>query len=517
MSASWQMVPGSERPAYATATAIRTDPAATIEVSVVLRRRAEPDASAFAGPPLTRAELAERYGAVPADVEAVRSSVVAAGCEVLSADPATRLVRVRGTAGVLGEMFGADLREAGADHPGGRRRTGPLTLPAGWSGAVVAVLGLDNRRQAEARYRRVYPRTVGTGFTPLQLATAYALPEGDGTGQTIAIIELGGGFGQADLDAYFGGLGLTSPSVVAVGVDGAANAPGRDPQGADGEVLLDIEVAGAIAPGAGQLVYFAPNTDDGFVDAITAAAHATSAPTAMSISWGQSEDVWTAQARTAMDAALADAALLGVTVTAAAGDSGSSDGTDAGAPHVDFPASSPHVLACGGTALTLDAADAVTSETVWNNGVGSGATGGGVSDAFPLPDWQANAGVSGRVGGSPGRGVPDVAAVADPQTGYRVRIDGQDAVIGGTSAVAPLWAGIVCRLAQAVGSSLGLLQPTLYAGATPGASPPGFRDITDGDNGAYTAGPGWDACTGLGVPDGAALLGVVTNSARTPD
>ncbi|MEO9138139.1 MAG: S53 family peptidase [Jatrophihabitans sp.] len=510
MSEVAKLVPGSARPALVAETANATDPAVPIEVTIVLRRRGEPTAGAFEGPPLSREELAERFGADPADVESVRAAVVAAGCEVLSADPASRLVRVRGTVGVLGPMFGADLRDGGAGQPDARRRTGSLVLPASLSGAVVGVLGLDNRRQADARYRRVFPHAVGTGFTPLQLAIAYALPAGDGTGQTIAIIELGGGFGQGDLDDYFGGLGLTPPSVTAVGVDGAANAPGQDPQGADGEVLLDIEVAGAIAPGARQFVYFAPNTDAGFVDAITQAAHATPTPTAMSISWGQSEDAWTGQARTAMDAALADAALLGVTVTSAAGDSGSSDGTDAGAPHVDFPASSPHVLACGGTSLTLDADGKVTSETVWNNGTGSGATGGGVSDAFPVPDWQANAGIPVRVGGSPGRGVPDVAAVADPQTGYRVLIDGQAAVIGGTSAVAPLWAGIVCRLAQAAGAPLGLLQPKLYAAATPGASPPGFRDITVGDNGAYSAGPGWDACTGLGVPDGAALPGVIS-------
>ena len=109
-------------------------------------------------------------------------------------------------------------------------------------------------------------------------------------------------------------------------------------------------------------------------------------------------------------------------------------------------------------------------------------------------------------GSAVGRGVPDVAGDADPATGYQVLVDGKQAVIGGTSAVAPLWAALVCRLAEAAGQRFGLLQPLLYAGVSPGATTAGFRDITNGNNGAYAAGPGWDACTGLGVPDGTALL-----------
>jgi kumamolisin len=157
----------------------------------------------------------------------------------------------------------------------------------------------------------------------------------------------------------------------------------------------------------------------------------------------------------------------------------------------------------------------VTAETVWNNGAGRGATGGGVSDAFPLPSWQRAVAVP-KLGGKTGRGVPDVAAVADPQTGYQVRVDGQDLVIGGTSAVSPLWAALVARLVQATGRKLGLLQPTLYGGVTAGAVAPGFRDVTSGNNGAYTAGPGWDACTGLGVPDGAQLLAALTGAPASP-
>jgi kumamolisin len=275
-------------------------------------------------------------------------------------------------------------------------------------------------------------------------------------------------------------------------------------------VLLDIEVAGALAPGADIVVYFAPNSDAGFLDAVSQAAHADPTPTAISISWGQSEDGWTGQALQAFDQAMADAATLGVTVTAAAGDDGSADRVSDGNAHVDFPASSPHVLGCGGTKLVADTTSGTaTSETVWNNGAGNGATGGGVSDIFALPTWQQAVGVPAASVPGTGRGVPDVAADADPSTGYRVRVDGRDVVIGGTSAVAPLWAALVARLAQKAGQPFGLLQPLIYAGVEAGAVAPGFRDITDGDNGAYAAGPGWDACTGLGVPDGQTLVGVV--------
>jgi kumamolisin len=300
---------------------------------------------------------------------------------------------------------------------------------------------------------------------------------------------------------------LAVPSVTAVGVDGGSNVPGQAADGADGEVLLDIEVTGSIAPGAAQVVYFAPNTDQGFLDAVTDAVQAEPTPVAVSISWGGPESTWTAQAMTALDEAIADGAALGVTVTIAAGDNGSSDGVSGSQPHTDFPASSPHALACGGTTLQADVATGtVTSETVWNDGTAAGATGGGVSQQFGLPTWQANAGVPASPAGQPGRGVPDVAGNADPDTGYQVLVDGEQTVIGGTSAVAPLWAALIARLAQSLGSPLGLVQQQLYAGIAPQQPVAGLRDITTGNNGAYQAGPGWDACSGLGVPIGTALL-----------
>ena len=520
---SFVPLPGSERqPVTGAQPGAELDASTQIEVTLVTRRRERLPAEVVTGPEtLSRDELAARHGTDPSDLALIREVLGRFGLTVTGADAGARRVTVTGPVSAFSQAFGATLRRVSAPHPTAsgpvqhRYRVGGLHVPAELDGVVLAVLGLDDRPQASPQIRRASgvaaaaaAMAAPTSYTPAQVARAYNFPAGtDGTGHTIAIIELGGGFGAADLDTYFSGLGITAPSVTAVGVDGGSNVAEQDPHGADGEVLLDIEVAGAAAPGASQVVYFAPNSDRGFVDAVTTAVHASPTPTVVSISWGQSEDSWTGQARAALDSAFADAAALGVTVTAAAGDNGSGDRVSDGRSHADFPASSPHALACGGTSLRVDTATgAVSAETVWNDGAQGGATGGGVSDAFGLPGWQASAGVPGQAGtGRAGRGVPDVAGNADPRTGYRVRVDGQDTVVGGTSAVAPLWAALICRLAPTTGRSFGLMQPLLYAGVSAGTTAAGFRDITQGNNGAYTAGPGWDACTGLGVPDGAAL------------
>jgi kumamolisin len=259
-------------------------------------------------------------------------------------------------------------------------------------------------------------------------------------------------------------------------------------------------------PQATVAVYFAPNTDAGFLDAITTAIHdTTNKPSVISISWGGPESSWTAQAMTAMDEAFQAAATLGITVCVASGDNGSSDGVTDGTAHVDFPASSPFALACGGTSLKA-AADAISSEVVWNDGANGGASGGGISGFFALPAWQSSLSAVNAAGQSVAlsmRGVPDIAGNADPETGYQVRIDGTDAVIGGTSAVAPLWAALIARLNQISGKPAGLVNPQLYR------APSALRDIRDGNNGDFAAAAGWDACTGLGSPNGTALREVI--------
>jgi kumamolisin len=201
---------------------------------------------------------------------------------------------------------------------------------------------------------------------------------------------------------------------------------------------------------------------------------------------------------------------MGVSVCVAAGDGGSSDGVAGGQDHVDFPASSPHALGCGGTKVEA-VAGAIVSETVWNEeALGEGATGGGMSAVFALPPWQDGLKTTSAAGvRSPltKRGVPDVCGDADPETGYSVRVDGADTVIGGTSAVAPLWAGLIARINASKGGPVGFINPELYAH---GAD---LNDITKGDNGAFAASVGWDACTGLGSPNGKAIASVLTASA----
>jgi kumamolisin len=340
-----------------------------------------------------------------------------------------------------------------------------------------------------------------TSYTPPQVAQAYQFPaNSSGAGQTIGIIELGGGYRQTDLTTYFKALGLPAPAITAVNVNGGKNAPSKG-NSADGEVMLDIEVAASVARGAKIAVYFTPNTDQGFTEAISTAVHDTkNKPSVISISWGGPESSWTAQAMAALDAACQSAAALGVSITVAAGDNGSTDGGTGN--NVDFPGSSPHVLCCGGTTLKASGAT-ITSEVVWNEQASNeGATGGGVSNVFPLPAWQANAHVPAPSTSAGGRGVPDVSGDADPETGYQVRVDGQNTVIGGTSAVAPLWAGLIAVANQQLGAHVGFIQPAIYAAKAASA----FNDITQGNNGAFSAGPGWDACTGLGSPIASKLI-----------
>ena len=551
----------------------------TITVTLMLRRReAVPTALVIGPETVTHEELDAQYGANSDDIAQVTSVLTGLGLTVTDTHQGSRRMMVSGTISALSAAFGTTLTLVNSPPLDGtgdvthRYRSGGLSVPAELAGIVIAVLGLDDRPVARPQFRRLTaaaasraatPRTVtpetvtpetvtpetvtpetvtpetvtpetvtpetvtpetvtpeaapaaGTPvpLTALQVASLYNFPPGtDGTGQTIAIIELGGGYKQSDLDTYFSGLGLATPSVTAVGVDGGSNSPG---QPADGEVELDIEVAGAVAPKAAQLVYFAANTDQGFINAIAQAVHTTPPPIVVSISWGQSEDQWSTQSRTSMDTVFADAAALGVTVTVAAGDNGSSDDPNStSGVHCDFPASSPHVLACGGTQLVGNlSTNTITSEVVWNELANNeGAGGGGVSDVFPLPSWQANVGVPTIAGSSTtGRGVPDVAGNADPVTGYLVIVDGKEQPIGGTSAVAPLWAGLIARLAQASGKRFGLFQPLIYSGVSAGTAAAGFNDVTQGNNGAYSAGPGWDACTGLGSPNGQALLAHITD------
>ncbi|MBV9265959.1 MAG: S53 family peptidase, partial [Acidobacteriaceae bacterium] len=399
----------------------------------------------------------------------------------------------------MAAAFGADLQLCSLGNKTMRTRAGHLYIPEELKDVVTAALGFDERPVATVnRSFRPHAAEQPVSYTPRQLTQIYNFPPNTGAGQTIALIELDGGFRNSDLTQYWNLLGVDPVSTSAISVDGAVNAPTGDPDGPDGEVVLDIEVAGGVAPHARIAVYFAPNTDQGFLNAINAAIHDNERkPSVISISWGSPENGWTPQAMNAFNAAFHDAAILGITVCAASGDNGSSDGAEDGGKHVDFPASSPWVLACGGTRL-IAADGKIESETVWNDGTNGGATGGGISAHFSRPGYQSHIAVSKR-------GVPDIAGVADPETGYTVLVDGLQSTIGGTSAVAPLWAGLIALCNEKLGRNLGWIHPILYGTATQHKA---LHDIVSGTNGAYKASIGWDACTGLGTPDGQALVAV---------
>jgi len=512
------ILPGSEnvhRPGLQPEGSVQLDE--TVRVTVILKRKGNDISAHIEGghAALSYDQHARELGASESDIELVEQFAHHAGLTVEESSPGKRRVVLTGTAEEVQRAFGTEFVGYKSQSSGKtyRGRKGTIGIPVELQGVIVSVLGLDARPVAKPHFR--IKHAANTSFTPPQVAALYNYPTGGaGKGQTVAIIELGGGYKPDDLTAYFKSLGLATPNVTAVSVDGGKNTPGSD---ADGEVMLDIEVVGAVANGANIAVYFAPNTDQGFVDAITNAAHdRVRKPSVISISWGGPEDSWSEQSRNAMNAALQDAAALGVTVTAASGDDGSTDGAGDSKLHVDFPAASPYALACGGTTLH-GTGSKIASEVVWNEvAKNEGATGGGVSSFFPLPAYQNSAGVPKQPQTNfVGRGVPDVAGDADPVTGYQIRVNGATQVIGGTSAVAPLWAALVALMNQQLGKPVGFMNPKLYSiGGT------GFHDITSGNNddsklGYYKAKSGWDPCTGLGSPNGAALLKAFSSTVST--
>jgi kumamolisin len=484
--------------------------------------------------PLTHKQYEQRYGADPKDLGLIRNFAKKYNLSIVRESIPRRSVILSGTVSDFTKAFGVSLNVYAYPRGTYRGRTGPVQIPAELSGVVEGVFGLDNR--PVARRHGSVARAAADGaraFSAAELAKLYNFPKGfDGTGQTIGIIELGGGYRPSDLDAYFSNLGIPTPTVIPVSVDGGTNAP-SSANSDDAEVVLDIQVAGAAAPGAKFVVYFAPNdaASNGFLDALTKAVHDTdSNPSVISISWGGPEQIPNDNFQTQFDQELQAAALLGITVCVAAGDNGAADVGPRvwdGNAHVDFPSASPFALSCGGTRL-IASNGAITAESVWNQNQADlsadagpdgsfGSGGGGVSGAFPLPGYQQPASVppAPNPDGFKGRGVPDVTGDGDPASGYNIFVDGQPIQEGGTSAVAPLWAALIATINQKLQGRVGFVNPQLYAlPAGSGA----FHDISVGNNRVsfqqfnnvgYDAGPGWDAASGLGSPDGTALSGLL--------
>jgi kumamolisin len=491
------------------------NPDERLTVSVRVRRK--PARRAKSERHISYQELGEAYGADVDDLTKVTEFAARHGLAVVESNATKRTVKLAGTVSAMSTAFNVELGHYEHANVTYRGRTGPIGIPRELDGVIVGVFGLDNRPFAKPHFRTMKPRAGAeaqfNGLSPITVANLYRFPEGDGSGQTVGIIELGGGFRPADLANYFKSLNVNNPKVVTVSVNGGSNQPGA---AADLEVGLDIEIVGALAPNATLAVYFAPSASDAdFASAILDAVHDTvNKPSVISISWGGSEDQTTGQFVDDVNSHLDDAQNLGITVLVASGDNGAADmGPNEwdGQAHVDFPSSSPLVVACGATRINTSGTT-LAGESAWNQGFADtdpqvdsfGAVGGGISDlTTPPPSWQANITLPASANGGPvGRGVPDVTGNGDPGSGYSVLVDGATNVVGGTSAVAPLWAGLIARINQRLGTRVGFINPKLYS------STGAFNDVTlgnnrpAGQNPGYDATQGWDAVSGLGSPIG---------------
>ncbi len=543
----WHEVPGSNRTvAPGARVADPTSPDEMMEVTVRLRRKIPLPGMPQPGRRMQRDEYAKKHGATDDDLNHIRDFAAHFNLSVSAESAAECLVTLKGRAGDFQEAFQVELRTHrfnNGEHY--RGRVGSVKVPSEINKAIVGVFGLDNRIVAK-RALRVGPvderaaaggstQTPGatTSFYGNQLAKIYNFPTGvDGTGQNIGIVELGGGYADADLTTYFQKAGIArTPSYSTRPVNGGGtNSPPQpgDASDANIEVALDMEVVGTVAPGAAMLMYFCnQGTDQQILLAVSAAVHDQTADLSIiSISFGGQEyDPITmgsgegaqesSQFQNNVDDLFQTAGQFGITVCVSSGDQGSAgwvgDSPWDGNAHVEFPASSPNVLACGGTHI-ITPSIGNPDEEVWHPATNVG-TGGGVSRFFKQPEYQQ--GIVGQNAVNPagglGRGVPDVCADAANESGYNVLCAGiwfndstpRPGPIGGTSAATPLWAALIALINHSLGTRVGFINPLLYKIGSPSNS---FFDVKKGTNGDYEAGVGWDACTGLGSPNGVQLL-----------
>jgi kumamolisin len=501
-----------------------------IEATIKIRRKKPlPELKGRPVRRLSLGELEAEYGADPAASKLVKSELTRLGMRIIREDAVSSSLRVGAPASIMEQAF--RIRLFHYAHPSGnyRGRVGELSVPANLQGAITGVFGLDTRRMVKRRKLRkravcleMAARAAASRswFFPAELASVYSFPDGDGQGQLIGVLEFGGGYFPDDLATFCQNANVGVPEVDTVSVN---DTPTNLRDGAEGEVMLDVEVIAGVCPSASVVVYFSSFDEGGWVDALDTAVHDKDHPlSVISVSWGYAEDAqgaWSEGAIDTINDTLKAAALLGITICVASGDDGSDDEVGDGHAHVDFPSSSPYVLGVGGTTLEAKKGGGFT-ETAWKDGDGlrqdnGGSTGGGVSAHFLRPDWQTVTVKSVNPGAIDGRIVPDVAADASANTGYWTVVDGQGGASGGTSAAAPLWATLIARINENLGAKgpVGYLTPLLYQ-ATQSAKTlgqAGCRDITQGNNstaavGGYPAGAGYDAVTGWGVPVGNDLL-----------
>jgi kumamolisin len=528
MAQTYHPIAGSRRVALAGARALgRINPHAQIEVTLKLRRMNKlPPLTGRPTAPMTREAFAERYGASADDIDKVVQAFQQFGLKRVDANALTRTVRLAGTAAQMENAFQVKLMDYAHDGGHYRGRIGMVQVPVEVKDIVEAVFGLDNRRVMHRRRHPIHTLAAAgkahlpsSWYTPADLAKHYNFPTGDGSGQTAALLEFGGGYFPADLEKFCHLTNVAMPTVIAVSTDGTAT-NARD--GAEGEVMLDVEVVAGICPKAKIVVYFAEWSEQGWITALDAVMQdKANDPGVVSVSWGSAEDtdIWTDQAMTETNGVFQAAAMLGITVCIAAGDDGSSDAVGDGHAHADFPGSSPFVLSVGGTTIPVKGGPG--PDVTWKEGDGlrsdgGGSTGGGVSAIFPRPPWQEAITIASvNPDAIAGRCLPDVAANADWNASpYLLVVDGKMQPNGGTSAATPLWAALITLInaARGPGKRIGYLTPLLYqntlGGGAIGAA--GCTDVVTGDNntatvGGYSATRGYDAVSGWGTPNGTAL------------
>jgi kumamolisin len=536
-------IQGSERVAPRAAKKLGpANPKERLSVTIVLRRR--PDGPPVPGhreflqrppgssPRLTRDEFAAKYGASSEDIARVVEFVTSYGLSVVETHAARRTVVASGTVAQMNRAFSVELKNYQLKHRSDkharvpatatyRSREGTILVPEALSRIVVGVFGLDNRNVTKRNMGVGDPPNTATITVP-EVRRLYNFPINLATGQTIAIFSEGG-YVKSDIQAYFAGLpaGFPMPVLHDIAVDAANDGS------ADGETTQDICIAGSAAPGADIAVYFTTYSQQGWIDLISRVVHPHATDPVCSVlsssfyvSNGDdqatlNEEGITVSWLNAVGMAFQDAAVQRVTVCIASGDTGTESKVGDSKAHVQYPASDPWVLSVGGTTIgNVNVTTNSCDEYVWNDtffGSARGATGGGISDYFTLPDYQKSAGVPASLNdGHVGRGVPDVAANASPNSGYPIVVGGQQNVGDGTSASAPLWAGYIAVLNAALGTNVGFVNPALYMlGASHFRdiqSPPGPSDNGLGGVAGYPAGPAWDACTGWGSMDGEAIL-----------
>ncbi len=452
---------------------------------------------------LTPAQFTARYGPTQAAVEQVKAFLASQGLTVASVSDNRQVVNAQGTAEQIARAFGT--HESAYLDPQQQRtffaNDAAASVPADLADVVQGVSGLNNHTVRTTRLGKpqnatanATPNATPSGFGPSQYNGAYKLNAlgADGTGSTVALWEFDG-YKSANLQTYDTQFGLSGPAVTTVSVDGANydSAPG----GGQGEVELDSEIVRGVAPKATQLVYEAPNSDQGEID-MAAKIVADNRVSVISISWGSCEPDTTASSMTAVDNSFKQAAAQGISIFSASGDDGSRDCTRSTSGStvkaVDFPASSPHQTGVGGTNLKVSGT-AYSSESAWST------AGGGVSTVFAKPSWQTGTGVTGTM-----RTVPDVSSNADPASGFAIYTTGGWQVYGGTSAASPLWSGYTALFNQKAKAAakpvLGEASPKLYTVANSTSYGTTFHDTTTGKNQDFSTKAGYDQVTGWGTP-----------------